>query len=309
MKNIHGKKGVSAVVGILVGIFALLAVVGVVGVVMQSGIGGGEKVADIYNPGTCGLASILTVQDKSTLDAGTDPGSPTITAGVNGGDVATTVTSGTTTFPAGTELEVFLSITDYIDESYNVRMPCGGLTLSAPMYYATSDNPSIRMKNDDGDFMTDAISDTGILMLVNQTNVGTGETIVWDVVFQGTNGESSGDGIWVVEFNASTSANITSITLDGKEPVAVPTTHSSQHAGSKIVAFDVPAIVGAETRTMSLSIELGSGYDLVGYALTDWYAKQKFIDDDKSIQYGVQDSTGDAKYESTLDYDVYIESS
>jgi len=308
MKNIHGKKGMSAVVGILLGVAIFVLVIGGVSV-MMSGIGGGEgEVADIYNPGTCGLSSVLTVQDKSALDAGTDPGAPVITAGVNGGDVATTVTSGTTSFPAGTELELLLSITDYIDESYTARMPCGGLTISAPMYSASSDNPSIRIKNDDGDFMTDAISDTGILMLVNQTALDLGETIVWEVVFQGTNGESSGDGVWILEFNASTNSNITSVTLDGKQPIAVPSVHTLQHAGSEAVAFDIPAIVGAETRSMSLSIELGSGQDLMGYVLTDWYTKQKFIDDDKSIQYGVQDSTGDDKSESTLDFDVYITS-
>jgi hypothetical protein len=255
--------------------------------------------------GDCADASgILTANVVSALAKGTAVGSPTITAGVNGGTVSTSVTSGTTTFPVGANVEVLVSKADYIDEVFSFVMPCGGQTLEAPVYYATSDNPSIRAKNDDGDYMTDTTSTPAG---TNQTAVGVGEVIKWDIEFSGTSLESSGDGILIVEFPASTSANITKVELSGATLTSLPTIHSSVNAGSKIVAFEIPAVVGSDKSVHTLTITLGASKDLVGTTLMDWYAKQKFVDTDGSIAFGVEDSEGTAKYENTMDYDVLTE--
>jgi len=255
------------------------------------------------SPMTCADSTgILTVQDRSILAGGTAPSSPTITCGINGGPVSTSVTSGTTTFPIGANLECLDSDGDSIDKSFKFVMPCGGKTLDGALYYSTSDNPGVRIKNDDGDFMTDNISGAA----TNQTNLALGETLTLEVEFQGTNTEASGDGIWVIEFPASTSGNISTVELSGCSKVSVPTVHTLQNAGSKAVAFKVPNVIGAERKTYALQIVLGAAKDLTGGVYTDWYGGQEFIDDDSTIQWGVEDSDGTAKYENTLDYDFFI---
>jgi len=246
---------------------------------------------------------ILTINAISAIPGAAAPSSPTITAGADGGVIATSVTSGTTTFPIGAEVEVLVSKSDYLDKSFTFTMPCGGKTLDAALYYSTSDNPAIRIKNDDDSYVTDAVAGGA----TNQTNLAAGETLVMEVEFTGTSTEASGDGIYIVELPASTAANVTKIELGNLKAVAISTVHTLQNAGSKSVAFEVPSIVGSERVTYPLTITLTATGDISGGVYTDWYAKQEFIDDDKTIQYGVEDSDGTAKYENTLDFDFYID--
>src|SRR5680860_619095 len=75
------------------------------------------------NPATCGVPTgILTVNELSAITGGTAPSSSTITAGIDGGAVATSVTSGTTTFPVGAEVVILVSKSDYIDRSFAFTM-------------------------------------------------------------------------------------------------------------------------------------------------------------------------------------------
>jgi len=263
-----------------------------------------SKPTDVTDIGDCADSTgILTVQDRSILTGGTAPTTPTITCGVKGADgeylLGTTVTSGTTTFAVGSYLRCLISDTDSIDKSFDFVMPCGGKILDGALYYSTSDNPGIRMKNDDGDFMTD--SHVGA---TNQTDITSGETFNLDVEFQGTDKEASGKGIWIIEFPAVSSANITTVTLDGKQPISVPSVHPSVNANSKLVAFEIPNMEGGVKKTMTLSVV--TSLDVVGGVYTDWYSIQEFIDDDLTLGEGVQDSDGTLAYENTLDYDFYI---
>jgi len=242
---------------------------------------------------------ILTVAAVSELNQGTNL-SPTITAGVNGGVVTSTVTSGTTTFPIGSNVEVLVSQADYIDKSFTFKMPCGGKTLPAGLYYSTSDNPGLRVKNDDGDYVTNAIGGGA----TNQTDVAAGETVTLEVELTGTSLESSGDGVLVIEFPTASAANITKVELSGASVLSgIPSVHSTVNAGSKVVAFDISAVIGSAKDTHTLTITLGSTKDLAGGVYMDWYAKQAFVDTNGKIITGIQNADGTAKYENTLDFD------
>ncbi|MFA5724552.1 MAG: hypothetical protein WC979_09940 [Candidatus Pacearchaeota archaeon] len=243
----------------------------------------------------------LTVNAYSALNPSTNV-TPTLKVGVNGGVVSQTATSGTTTFAIGDKLEIHGTLSDYIDTSVKAEMTCGGIIVDMPMYYSTSDNPAIRIKNDDGDYVSDNIAG----LTTNQTNLAVGETLIMDIEFAGTSLESSGDGVYVIEFPASTNANITSVELTGATSTTLPSVHSLQNAGSKYAAFNVPAVVGSEKAVHTLTVNLGATMDLSGGVYTDWYSKQSFIDDDGTIKVGVEDSDGTAKYENTLDFDFYI---
>ena len=268
----------------------------------------GGNDGDVTNPTACGDSTgVLTVSARSTLEGGTDPSSPTITAGINGGPVTTTVTSGTTAFAVGSDIEVLVSKADYIDKSFTFEMPCGGITLDAPLFYATSDNPSISLKdpNNADATLTDAIGGGA----TNLTNVDVGATVDFDAEFKGTSGEGTGNMIYVIEFPAGSGANITDVTMGGLNEVAVPTVYTSQNAGSEVVAFEVPSIEGAIKQKYSVIATLGTGKDLSGGVYTDLFAAQEFVDDDKTISSGVEDSDGTAKYENSLDSDFFIAAS
>lgn len=256
---------------------------------------------------SCGVPTgILTVNELNAIVGGTAPSSSTITAGINGGAVATSVTSGTTAFPVGSELTVLVSKSDYIDKSFTFTMPCGGYNLDAKLYQSTSDNPSVEIQ----DKNSNTISDNILGLTTNFTNVDVGGIMKGKVIFTGTALESSGEGIYVMEFPAGSDANITAngVTLGNLKEVTVPKVYTKLLAGSRVVAFEVPAVVGGQSEEYALSVQLEGSADLSGGVYTDWFNKQEFVNDDLTIGYGVQDSDGTAKYENTLDYDFYINS-
>lgn len=260
---------------------------------------------------SCADASgILTVSDISKIPGGTAPSSPTITCGLEGQNIATSVTSGTTTFPVGAKVICLDSDTDSLDDKLEFTMPCGGITVDGALYYSTSDNPSITVK--DFDAQSNDLTNNIAGGAYNASNPTAGSTFDVDVKFESTSYESSGDGIFVIEFPAGSDANITQggVTLGGLSEVSKPRVHSSINAGSRIVAFEVPMVADDEngkSATYELNVDLESAKDLTGGVYMDWYAKQWFIDDDKTVlTYGIEDSTGDAKYENTLDFDFFI---
>lgn len=245
---------------------------------------------------------ILTVQDRSILVGGTAPSSPTITCGIDGGKILTAVTSGTTTFAVGSALECLISDADSIDKSFEFDMDCGGKTLDGALYYATSDNPAITIKDTDSNAVTNAIGGGA----TNLSGVSAGATVKFDVYLEGTSGEGTGEMVYVIEFPAGSSANITDVTMGSLDVATVPTVYSSTYAGSKVVAFAVPNVEGAVEPSYRVIASLGTGKDLAGGIYTVVYAGQEFIDDDSTISSGVEDSDGTAKYENTVTSNFYL---
>jgi hypothetical protein len=297
--NNKGKSFVLAFIAILlmlIVVFGLLFAFGVLGTT-QGVLGEKEKT----NPTACGDST-----GKLTLNSYNEYNSsvlaPTLVVGINGGKVTNAATSGTTAYAIGTKLEVHQALGDYIDKSYTGTVECGGLTIDAPMVFSSSDNPAIRAKNDDGDYMTDSFVGS-----VNQTNLDAGETFKLDIEFSGTSQESSGDGVYVIEFPAGSGANITNVELSGATKTTKPNVHTTLNAGSALYVFEVPAVVGSEKVIHTLTVQLGASKDLMGGVYTDWYSKQAFIDTDGTIKIGVENADGTAKYENTLDSDFFID--
>lgn len=287
-------------VGVMVMVVLVVLIIGVGVYFVSQNFGDGD---DANSPQSCAdSTSVLTISPRSALATGTAPSSPTVTCGMNGGAVTTSVTSGTTTFPVGSDLECLVSKADYIDQVFEFEAECGGTNLDASLYSSSSDNPSLTWYNDDDNAMTDNVAGGA----TNQTDLSVGETFTLKLKIQGTAGESSGNGILVVEFPASTSSNITSVTLDGKSSIGIPSVHSLQNAGSKAVAFEVDAVEGGKVAELYMNVQLGATKDLTGGVLTDWYSEQDFIDDDSTTGTGIEDSDGTATYENTLDSDFLV---
>lgn len=286
-------------------LLTIVVAVAVVGAVVYFG---GANItiddSDKTPPEACADSTgILTVNAYNANNPGTAVTISTLTAGVDGGKIVKNVTSGTTTFAVGEEVEVLVGAADYIDKAFKTTINCGGTTLEAPLAYATSDNPAIRTFNTDG---TAVLTDTATGGAVNQSALSVGESLIVDLEFTGSALENSGEFIYVVETPAGSGVNITRITLQGAEPVDKPQLHAAANAGSKIQAFKVPAIDGNDRVTHTLTIEVKATGKLSGGVLMDLYTMQDFIDDDGTISYGVEDSDGTAKYENSFDEDFFI---
>lgn len=291
----------------MVGLLVILIVI--VGYMAVGQNIGGTSTTGTTDPNQCGDATgILTVNAVNTLQLGTAVASPTITCGVNGGAVATSVTSGTTTFPVGANLVCLVSKADYIDTEFSATMGCGGLVEQVGMFYSTSDNPSIEIQDKNSNTLTDNIAGG----TTNISNLAVGETMKAEVIFTGTALESSGEGIYIIEFPAGSNSNITEgdagVTLGTLSHISVPSVYSTVNAGSRVDAFNVPAVEGSSEASYNLQVSLQATKDLAGGVYTTWYSKQAFVDTDGTIKVGVQDSTGTAKYENTVDYKFLINS-
>jgi len=303
MKNMN-KKGMGAIATIFIGFLVLLIVLaGIFAVANVFGGTDGTSSKDCADStGTLTLTAIDALQEGTTISA------PTITCGVDGQSVTTSVTSGTTTFGIGRKLDCLVSKANYIDIEYETTMECGGVSDSVKMYSSTSDNPAFTIK--DLDSSTTALTDNVAGGAVNTSNPSAGDVLNLVVEFQGTALESSGEGIYVIEFPAKSNSNITAgdtgVTLGSLAHTTVPTVHSLQNAGSRVDAFEVPAVVGSAIAKYDLLISLQASSDLTGGVYTDWYAKQAFVETDGTIVVGVENSLGTAKYENTIDRDFWI---
>lgn len=296
------KKGLSALPVILIVIGAMLAV----GLVVYYTTGGGaEEILKKTPAGGCPESTAtLTVNTPNAEALGTSV-STNLTAGVVGSSVGTTVTSGTTTFPVDKKVNILVVGNGaYIDTSVlDVEIECGGTEIDVPIYASAAANPTIRIINDEGDYMTDAAAGN-----VNQTDIAAGESLSVTVEFSGTSQESTGDGVFIVETAAGTGINISRIELDGVEGVAVPGIHAGTTTGGKFLSFDIPAIVGTQKVKKTLTfVSKSATADFSGAVLTDWYAKQDFVDTNGQITSGIEDANGNAKYEKTLDSDFFID--
>ncbi|NOZ47379.1 MAG: hypothetical protein GXO79_11445 [Chlorobi bacterium] len=245
---------------------------------------------------------VITVNAVNALQKSSTIATPTITAGVGNDPVVTSITSGTTTFRVGSPVNVLVSKDGYIDKAFSFTMLCGGYPLDAALYAASATDPSVKIKNENGNFMTDSITGGA----TNQSVLSTGATLNLDVQFQGSALENTGKLIYVVELPASTSANVTSISMDGLKSVPVPSVYTSSNAASKMAAFEVPALDNGAKAIHQLSIVLGSTKTLSGGVVTTWYAQQEYIGLDGTLKYGVENSQGTAKYENTGSSSFFI---
>ena len=264
---------------------------------------GGRPDTPIAAAEACGIDTTLTINAVNALARGTAV-SPSYVAKINNG-VAMTFTSGTTKLSPGDTVSILANLTNSIDIiATSAPVTCGPNNLDIELY-ATDDPAGIDIYNDDDNKMTDNVAGGA----TNQTNLAEGEALTVKVKFKGNNEQSTGSLIYVVE--AGTAANITAITMSGyaEKLTAIPSVHTTQVAGSKVVAFRIPAVIGAVTKEYDLTFTLGSGKDLVGAVYTDAYSEQAFADDDGTFKIGIQDQSGDSKYEDTLDADFFIESS
>lgn len=246
----------------------------------------------------CAIDTTLSINAYSELSRSTNL-SPVYYVRVNGGN-AMTFTSGTTKLSPGDSVEVLATLADYLDTTKTITVVCGANRLDMGLY-ASNDVAGFRVKNTDGDFMTDSL----VGGAYNQTAVSAGQAMTWDVEIRGTDKQSTGNLVVVVELGST--ANVTSITMSGTTAASIPSFYSMNAAGSKAVAFNVPAIIGSATSNHVLTTQITSAKTISGIAYFQVYSAQAFLDTDgKFVTDGIMDSAGATKYEDESHTHYYI---
>ncbi len=299
MKNFRkdkaGKTSELAITGIILGIVLVVGLLFYIFVYQGVGGGGG-----FGGTGDCETAPTIVPSIINTLTGASV--TPSYSAKVNGGNNIS-VTSGTTTFIKGDNVELMLSAGNYINKVIKMNnLKCGVNRVDGDIY-ATSTN-TFRIFNTGNNLLTDALC-TG--SATNQSSSASPISLL--VYIDSTTDESTGDLVVVVESTNTTEVDSISLTGEGATPTDVPEFYSVAGAGSIAKAFDVPELLDGESKSYTLTISPESG-ETIGTnensIYVTAYSKQGFLEKDGSYQVGVENEDGDTKYEDTWDRDFCI---
>jgi len=221
-------------------------------------------------------------------------------------DGASPATSGTA-YTVGDSLSILWSNSTYIDRVTTVTIPCGTKVIEptngySGLYKFTA--PTIRLFNTNGDI----ISDNG--GATNQTAINAGGNANIEIKMDGVDKESTGSMVCVLEHTNTSAVNtITLSGLGGATKTDVPGFYSVSSAGSKAVAYKLPAIVGAKTVSGTVGVQMKSGEQYPDQAITmTCYGEQAFEDIDGTfVSAGVEDSDEIIKYTTSADFVLYVD--
>lgn len=290
-----------------------MSVWGVIGVVLVillaiAGIGAGTGMFNIGNGeikllpgdlpdmiGDCNIVPTLSISAKDSQAQATSL-SPGALYNVNGVYFATAPT-----FARGDKVQVISNLSGYIDVLSPIQtLDCGANTLSVLMNDYTA--PTVKIL-EDSITLTDSVTGSS-----NGSAVVSGGSETFTVQFVGHDKDSTGDIIYVIEL-AST-AKVSSVTMyaDAQlEEVDVPEFYANTLSSPKVIAFKVPAIVGAVEKEYKMTFVAKSGQTIEGAVYTTAYVGEPLVEDDGSFTaWAVEDSTGTANYEATFDYDIAL---
>lgn len=265
---------------------------------LPAGIIGGND--DTQVGGTCELAPSLTNSTVDAINSGTAITPTTTYVRVDGIYRGTTIPS---SFEKGATGELILGGATYEDTKFNFGpLGCGVNNVNARIYQLG--NATYKIFNDVGSVVTDDVAG-------GATNQSASATTI-DQEFKIVAPADKSTGNMVCVFEATVTAEVSDIILSGATEVAVPKWYTVAGANSQSFAYDVPALKDGESKTYNLKIvpESGATIDDVGI-YTGCYTKEWFVQPDGTFAYGVEDSDGTLKYDTTVqapanDYDYFI---
>ena len=254
---------------------------------------------------SCALDPTLSINVVNALSKGTSVTPDAWHARVNGVYKGTVTSS--TKFSRGDKVEILLNKSSYIDTILDeITIDCGVNNVNAEMYATSA--PTITIKNDAD---TATLTDSASGGLQNESSVSSGGSKTWKVQLTGTDDESTGSMIYVVEIG--TPVNVSELTLtdsDGnklEQLSSVPDGLTISGTNQERVAFRIPEIQNAVRKDFYLTLSAASGKTVSGGVYTTLYGEQAFVDTDGTFKVGVSDSDGTTKYSWTADYDFFIE--
>jgi hypothetical protein len=262
-------------------------------VVDQSAVGSDGDVTDVTK---CNVDTSVSFNVVNGLSKGTAV-AESQTVRVNGGNPGAVPTN----LIPGDELEYLLNASNFIDKTGVHTVTCGPQTINDEMF-ATSTN-TFTIFNSVGNVLSDAAGGG----TTNQSALGSGGAEILDIEIKGTDKESTGDLVVVVEHTNQTGCDtITLSGLGGAATTDVPDLYSVSGANAKAFAYDVPAVEGATKVTGALGIAAKSGQICSGSIYVTAYSKQAFADTDGTFVTGVENADDVIKYEDTWDFDFNV---
>ena len=241
-------------------------------------------------------ASIVNAENRGTIV------SATASYIVNGRYFGTSAP----TFAEGDDVEMLLSASNYIDVKIDniPALKCGANTVAAEMY--ATDDQTVTIKTDAG---TATLSDAAVGGTVNETAFSAGGSKTWEINIQGTDKQSSGKMIMVVELGSD--ENVSSVTLAGDLAVTklggVPSGLTTSGSNAHRVAFEISEpVIGAVKKTLNLNVAAASSKTISGAVYITFYSAQAYVSPSGAIEEGVVDSDGTVQYEDDFDYDFFV---
>jgi hypothetical protein len=292
--NKAGKKKISAtvmvmgVIGVLVvGLLAFIAF-GTQQAALPSDKDVGSTIGNCPES-TAGVSfSAVNALSKSTTV------NTTQTVKVNGGPSAAAGAS----YPVGSKLEILWSAGDFINKITTYDVVCGGGVISTDLY--ATDTQTIRLFN---------TNNQPIAGDVNQSAIAAGGSASIEMKIDGKDKQSSGQLIVVLEdTNSSAVDKLTLAGLPGIKETTVPTFYTVSSAGAKAYAYSIDPVIGANTVTGTLGIQLKSGQTYTAQAIkVSMYSVEGFEDTDGTFKVGVENADGTAKYEDVTTTTFYVD--
>lgn len=275
----------------------LLAIVVIAGGTYLFSIAPSEDDDDTTTAG-CRIVPTISLSSQDALEQGTAV-TTTKSYSVNGVYFATAPT-----FAEGDKVRVLFNASSYIDVlSDEITLSCGANQLPILIYDWSA--PTMQIKEDNS-----VITDSVTAGTTNGSAIVSGGSETFEVCFTGTDKDSTGDFIYIVELG--TTQNVSTINMysgtTNLDDEDVPEFYTDTLTSPATQGFLVPAIIGAKEVCYDMTIVAKSGKIIVGAVYTTAYVGEPLIEDDGSfIEYGVEQSDGDSDYEDTFDYDIFLD--
>lgn len=249
--------------------------------------------------GDCNTAPTLTVTAVDAESRGTilTTGVTYLVNGLNYGQTAPS-------FAQGDKVELLLNgsgLIDTIVEEFTIA--CGANKVSVPVKDYTA--PTLQIYEDNA-----ILTDSATGGAENGSAVGLGGSETFEVRLTGTDKDTSGDLIYVVEL--ATNTNVSDVTMydslgSNLVEADVPDFYVNSLSSPFVKAFEIPEVIGAKEIKYFATVTAKSGKGISGAVYTSAYVKEGLTLDDGSFSVDVEDENGNADYEATFDYDFYME--
>lgn len=294
------KKGQAMWFGL--GLVVVLIILGVVFVpgILQS-ISGGDNEVPVAG---CRNTPTITYSVFDELNKGTSVSGAVVEAIVNG-QYKGVVTSGTTKFQKGQEVELLVGAANYLNKTLNpITIDCDDNQVITYLY--ATDDGTLTVFNDGGNAVTNqGFGGAG----TNQSESTT--PIQNEIKLTANTDESLGDVVAVLEYSNKTEVDDLVLSGDGVSKTSIPETYTEQGTNNIVRAYEISnAPMDGVSKVYYLNIEPATGYQIGagnnGVMNITMYTKQWFVEKDGTFAYGIENVDGTAKYEDVFTFGYTI---
>jgi hypothetical protein len=261
------------------------------------------KITPLNSVKACEIAPSLTFVGRDALQPSLSLGTPTnVYYMVNDKYVGTSYTA-----VKGDNIKFIADNTSYIAREFTYGpVDCGAQNVPVDLYATANNSVSVKVYNDAGtDVLTNAASGA---TTTNETAFSSGGSKTWRIHIEGSNLQSTGNQMLYVELPTNSAVNVSTVTLNGANPLASTSTYiSATNTNPYKVAFEIPSLENGATADYYLKVKLTNGKILTtGAVYFKLFEEQPFVDTDGKFKTGIYDSVGTSKFEAYHNYEFVV---